>query len=224
MRAGQDIHFRSKRTDLIHGAAVRTLAIFQDHLADGHLLEFVNRFADKRQPVFAIRVALVQGFRDLLDVLVANLFFIGEHGIFHCLGGDEIHHILIQFFRDHVTFVRLFLLAAFVYDRLNEIDHLAVHLMSGHDGIIHDIFRDFICTGFDHNNFLRRGSHGKSQIGFDTLFLGRIKAKLAVDQTDHRRGDGAVKGNVGNAGGNRAAEHSHYVRIAVGINTHDEVA
>ena len=71
-------------------------------------------------------------------------------------------------------------------------------LMTEHQCVQHQIFADFMSTGFNHvESFLGTGNC-QIDLGSGKLFDCRIDNKLAIDITDFNAGDRTVKRNIGN--------------------------
>ena len=222
--SGQQVNLSSKRTDLSDGTTVRTLLILQDHLANGLLLILVNSLTDQGQPLgMLLSITLGQLVLDLTDVSLTDLLYIGEYSLFHSLGRNESGHILPQISGSHASGVLVLFLTALSNDGVDELDHLLVQVVSSKDSIDHNILRNLVGTGFDHDNLLASGGNGQSHVGYLSLSSGGVEYKLTVNQAYLSSGDGAIEGNVGNGSGDGGTQHSSQLRAAVGIYAHYQV-
>jgi len=82
------------------------------------------------------------------------------------------------------------------------------------DGFDHFSFRDFIGSGFDHDDLFTGGRHCQVQIAVLPLLLGRIENEFSVNQAYLCHCAGSGKRNVGNAGCDSGTKHSHQLGAA----------
>ena len=217
VNSGDDVNFSGQRTDLRDLAAVGTLVIFQDHLADGLLLILIYSFAENLQPVFVISQSLFQLRCHLTDILFSCLLVIAEYGDFHLFGRNDLFDLLEEFFRNRAGSVGVLLFAAFRNDLVDEGDNLLVHFMSLVDCLDHLVFRNLVGAGLDHDDFFSCGGNCQLQIGDLLLGQRRVDDKFTVNETYLRACAGTVEGDIGNAGGNGGTQHSRNLRIALRI-------
>ena len=114
-------------------------------------------------------------------------------------------------------------LAYFCNDLVDELNQGLVYVMGFVDCIDHDSFRNFVCTGLDHDNLFACGSDSQLQIALFPLFLRRVDNKLPVDHANLCHCAGTGKRNIGNAGCNRRTDHCHQLRTALGIYGQNQV-
>ena len=221
--SGDNVHLGRQRTDLAHRPAVGSLVVFENHFADGLLLILVNRLPQHRQPVFLLREGLLQLLGDLADILLTHLFLIGKHGLLHLFRGHDLFDSREQLLGNRAALVGVFWLSALFYDFVNEADDLSVYFMGFIDGLDHLGLRHLVGSGFDHNHLVPGGSHCQPQVRHRVLIQGGVHNQLPVNHADLGGGAGAVKGNVGNAGGNGGTQHGDYLRIALRIHGHNHV-
>ena len=119
--------------------------------------------------------------------------------------------------------VIMLFLAALRDDLIKELDDLLVDLISLVDGLDHLRFRNLVRAGFDHDDLLAGRSDRELQLGFVAELIARVDDELTVYEAELRHCARAVKRDVGDAGGKRAAEHGDNFRIAFRINGHNQV-
>ena len=81
----------------------------------------------------------------------------------------------------------------------------------------HFLLRHFIGSGLDHDHLFPGRGHGQLKVGNLFLSQGGVNDEFSVDQSHLCGGAGAVKGNVGNAGGDGRSQHGRNLRIALRI-------
>ena len=129
--------------------------ILQDHLPDGDLLILIDRIGYKIDPIRMIDgITLGQLLLYLLDIGIADLLVVSEDSFFHAVCGDCLKHILPHLLRDRIMLIIMLLLAALSNDGVDKLDDLLVHIVCGENSIQHDIIRDHIGSGFDHDDLV----------------------------------------------------------------------
>ncbi len=162
MYSGNQIHFCCQRTDFCDGTSIRSLVIFQDHLADGLLLELIQRICYQLQPLWmGLFITFTQLCVQLVHILLSGLLVICKDSHFHLLRCDEIYHILVHIFRYLAAGIGKLLLAAFCHDGVDERNDLFVHFMCLEDCLDHHILGNLIGTSLDHDDLLSGGSNGQ---------------------------------------------------------------
>ena len=217
---GQHAHLGVQRADLVLLAAVHAVALQQPGLHD-LLLELVG---DLVQILIHVGVVLQEQLMPLLDQLVpaglADVLVVGIHGglgIVHGGGHDLVEQLLIEVGVGVVEFG----LADLGHHLVDEGDLLLVLLVSGADGLEHDIVGHLVGAGLDHDHLLGGGHHGDVQIADLTLLGVGVKDQLAVHQTHLQGGHRAVPGDVGDSQGGGGADEGGDLRRAVVIHGHD---
>ena len=84
-------------------------------------------------------------------------------------------------------------------------------------------FRDFICTGFDHDNLCCSRSHSKLEISLIPFFLGRIYDELTVFHSHLCHGTWAIKWNIRNCCSKCRSDHGNQLRTTLWIYRHDHI-
>ena len=191
-----NIHFRRKGPDLIQCPAVRTLMIFQDHLAHRFLLILVYRLTQHRKIFFVLRKCLLQLSRDISDILLTHLLLIREDSCLHLLRCYDLLHILEHLLRNRTTFIGMLRLTHFRNDLIDKFNDRLIHLMCFIDRLQHSVFRHFIRTRLYHHHFLCRRSNRHLQIAFIPLLLGRIHDQLSVHHSHLRHCTGSVERDI----------------------------
>ena len=223
MYSRNDIDLSCQRTDLSDSTTVRTLVILQDHLTHGLLLKLVYSLADQRNPLgMCLGITLSKLLFYFFDVCFTSLLIICENSGLHCLRGNECYHIIPHISGSIDALVSVLRLTALIHDVLDESDDILVEVVCCIDRLNHNVFRNFLSAGLDHDDLLLCGSYGKSQIGYLLLLSGRVEDQLAVDETHMGRRDRAVKRDIRNAGSDGSADHSGQLRAASGIYAHNK--
>ena len=90
----------------------------------------------------------------------------------------------------------MFLLTNLCYDLVDESNDRLIHIMCFINSFQNSCFRNFVCTGFDHDNLLCCRSNSHLQITFIPLLLAWIDDQFAVDHTNLCHGTRTVKRNI----------------------------
>ena len=197
MNRRKHVNFCRQGTDLGHLTAIRTLVVFQDHLADGLLLEFINSLIDQLHPLrMLLFVTLLQLILDLADIFLTNLFYICKYSLFHGLRSDEGNHVLVQILRYLKVLIFMFFFSALSNNLIKKFDDLSIYLVSLIDRFDHKVLRHFIGARLDHNHLFPCGRHCKCEVGNLSLISGRVYHQLAVHQTDLCRCRRSVKRDI----------------------------
>ena len=114
----------------------------------------------------------------------------------------------------------MFYFSAVSYDLVDKCNDLFVYFISFKDCFDHLSFRNFVCSGFDHDHFFSCGSNGQFQIGSGILLQRRVDDQLAVDHTNLCCCTWSVKRDIGDAGCDRGTQHCYDFRITLRIYRH----
>ena len=156
------INFCMKWTNLFYLTAIRTFVVFQNHLADCNFLKFVNSFINKGNPVLMLLcITLFQTVFDTTDIFFTNLFYISKYSFFHSFRCNEINHVIPHIFRNIEMLILVFLFTTLSNNLVKELDNLSIQLMGTINCLNHRSFINFVCTGFNHDNFISCRSNGK---------------------------------------------------------------
>ena len=223
MYSRDDINFCSQRTNLRDLTSIRTFVIFKDHLTNSLLLILIYGFAKNSQPFFIICKCILKSCCDLTDIFFSCLLVICKNSFFHFFRRHDLLNCFKQFFRNCTGSIQMFFFTTFSYDLVDKTDDLLVYIMCLIDCFNHSIFRNFICTGFDHDNFFSCGSNCQLKIRKFFLSQRRVDNEFTVDQTYLCSCTRSVKRNIRNAGCNRGTKHSRNLRIAFRIYRHNHV-
>ena len=117
----------------------------------------------------------------------------------------------------------MFLFSTLGNDLVNECNHLLIDFMCRKNCFDHLIFRYFICTGFDHDDFFSGRCNRQSHIRNLTLCGGRIEYELTIDQTYLCGSSRSVKRDIRNSSCDRRTKHCSQLRAAVRVNRHNHV-
>ena len=147
--------------------------------------------------------ALVVGVQSGLDVLNGELLDGLEHSGIGIVG----HEVELG-------------LADLGNDAVDESHDLLVGGVTGHNGVEHGIVVNLVGAGLNHSHQIGGGGDGDVHLGALLLLGGGVDDELAVHQTNHDTGDGAVPGDVGNSNSGRGTDHSHGLGLAIGVNAH----
>ena len=218
-----DISFCSQRTDLCDCTAIRTFVIFQDHLTNSLFLVLVHSFAQNSQPFFIISKCFFQFCCHLTDIFFSCLFVIGEYRNFHLFRCYDLFHRCEQFFRYRTGFIAVFCFSAVSYDFVDKCNDLFVDLISFKNSFYHLCFRNFICSGLNHDDFFSCGSNSQFQVRFCILLQCRVNDQFTIDHTHLCCCTRSVKWDIGDAGCDRGTKHCYYFRIALRIYRHYHV-
>ena len=218
--SGKKANFCGKRTDFIKTTSVNTFAVVDEPTSYNVFLKFVDSFVDFENIVGINFVKFfMNSSNDGLESSVTNVFVIGvksSSNIFDCKFFDFLEH----FCRNINYLIFKFGFADFCNNAVDEIYHLNVFFVSGHDCFEHGGVINFVCACFDHNNLFVGGRNDKVKVGFCILFSGGVKDDFAVNKADFASCDRSVPRNVGNCNSHGSADHSaHAVRI-IGVNGH----
>ena len=87
----------------------------------------------------------------------------------------------------------------------------------------HFVFRNFICTGFDHNDLLSGRSNSQIQIRDLSLCARRVDDKFTIHQTDRNSANRTIERDIGNGNCDGRSQHRKDLRLAVLINRKNRV-
>ena len=197
--------------------------VFQYHFADCLFLILVYRFAQHSQPLFVFCESLFQFFRDLSDIFLSYLLFIGKYCLFHFFRRNNLFDFLKHFLRYGAACIFMFCFSCFRYDFSDKLYQRLIDFMSHVNRFQHLRFRHFICSCLNHNYFFTGRCDSQVQIPYFPLFLGWIHDKFPVNHSDLRHRARAVKRNIGNTSGDRRTDHCHQFRTAGRVYAHDHI-
>ena len=224
MNGRKYIDFCGQWTDLCYFTTIRTFVVFQDHLTNGLFLEFIYSLINQSKPIrMLFFIAFFQFIFDLTDIFFTNLFYVSKYSLFHRFRCNEVHHVFKHVFRNIKMLIFVFFFSTFCYDLIKEFDDLSIDFVSFVNRFDHLIFRHFIGTGFDHNNFFSCRSYRKSKVRNLSLCGSWVDYKFSVYETNLCCCRRSVKWNIRNAGCQSGTKHCRKFRAAVLIYTHNEV-
>ena len=114
-------------------------------------------------------------------------------------------------------------LAALSHNGVDKPDDFLVYFMGLKDGVNHDLLRNLIGAGFNHDDLFPGGGHGQGHVRHLLLVGSGVDDEFAVNQTYLRGSAGTCKGDVGNAGCNGRTQHGCQLRAAVRVHAHYNV-
>ncbi len=182
MNSRNNINFSSKWSDLVDSTSIRSLMIFKDHLTNCLLLILIYGIFNISEPLFVLGISFLELSLDLVDSLFSCLLIICEYSCFHLLRSNNCLHIFKHSFRNSTALILELRLSNFCYDLVNKCDNCLIDLMALEDSFKHLVFRNDICSCFDHDNLLTCRSNCKLKIRYSVLLLCRVNYKLAVDK------------------------------------------
>ena len=198
MNSVKQINFSIKRADFINASAVYTLMLIFKPSTNNMLLNKIHNFIDFSFAALEFFVKFFMNCRiNRKQSFVANELIIGVECFFNILNA-EIFNFFKNFRIGIGGFISKLRLADFINDALNELNHLFVFLMACHNGVKHNIIRNFVTAGFDHGNKICRGSNGKSKIGFFSLLKSGVKNYFAINKAYIYGRNRAVPRDIGN--------------------------
>ena len=218
--SGKKANFCGKRTDFVKAAAVNTFSVVDEPSSYNVFLKFVDSFVDFKN---IVRINFVKFFvnsgNDGLESSVADVFVVGiksSSNVFDCEFFDFLEHFCRNI--DYLVFE--FFFTDFRNNAVDEIYHLNVFFVGGHDCFEHGGVINFVCACFDHNNFFVGGGNDKVKVGFCILFCGGVKDDFAVNKANFAACDRSVPRNIGNCNSHGSADHSAHAVGIVGVNGH----
>ena len=213
----QQTHFRIQRTDFINASAVNTLA-FIEPVPDILLLQLVQAFI-QHCTLFRIFwvILFVNCINNRLHSCIPFVLVVGIQShlyLFanHCFDGSK--QIVVEFHRLEFE-LRL---ADFVLDVVDKCNHLLDFCVTSQNRIQHLLFRNFVRTGFNHNDFFHCAGNSQPQVIVCTLFEGRVQDDFAVYQTNADASNRAIPRNIRNGNGNGSCQHASDFRRAIRVN------
>ena len=111
-------------------------------------------------------------------------------------------------------------LAGFLDQRVDLLDHRLLLLVAEDDRAQHDLLRQLVGFGFDHQHGRLGAGNHEVQLRRQQFGLGRVQHVLAVDVGHARRADRTVERQAGNGQRRRRADHRGDVRIHLRIHRH----
>src|ERR1039458_3786123 len=220
--AGSDADLDRDRPDLLRAAAVGTLLVDRDALADQRLLQLVER---------ALRIASV--FREGLRLGIARVM--GEHLLLHRLAGILALELVLDLGGGlQCGAVRGLDLLVELRADLRHVDldlglaplrgELALDAAELLDRLVGDVeriedlgFRDLVGARLDHQDRLFGTRDDQVQVGaLGQVLLGWVDDEVAVDLADSHRADRRREWDVGDHQGRRGTvQRQHVVRMDV---------
>ena len=218
MNAGNDADFGIQRTDLIHAAAVYTLAVIQQPAAHHKLLQLVDALIQHSALVWVLLIILsMQAVIDGAHTLITDVLIIGIHG-----STDILDEFILDGFEEIVIDLLGFKgelgLANLGLDFLDEGNHL-LHLGKAlHDGFQHGIVIHLIGASLDHADLFGGTGHGELKIALLALLGIGGEDDLAIYQADIDTSNGPIPRNIGDGQCHGSTDHTSDFRHTVGIN------
>ena len=214
---GQHADFRAERTDLVHGAAVHTLAGEQP-LLDDLLLQLVEDLVHVLHDLGMVGLILFLHRGDpLVHAGFADVLVVGVHAVLHA-GKLVLDKLFKKLIVERGVLVGELGLADLGDHAVDKIEHRLHHLVRLHDALVHDIVGDLVGLGLDHNDLLVRGGDGRCHaVGF-LLGGGGVEEELLTVPAEDDTGDGAVERDIGNGNGGGSADHRGDLGGAVTVN------
>ena len=217
---GQHTDFRCKRTDLIHGTAVNTLAL-QQPLFHDLLLELVDDLVHVLHHIRMVCfILLLHGSDPLVDAGFADILIVGIQAVFHAFE-LVLHQFLEELIVECCVVIFKLRLADLFHHLVDEIKNRLQVLMRLDNAFIHHFIGHLVGFRLDHNDLLVGGCHsGGHPVGL-ALFCGGVEEILLTVPAQHDAGDRAVKGDIRNGDSCGGADHGGDLRGAVAVNGED---
>ena len=224
---GRAVHSRNqtnlcmKRTNLCQLAAIRTLVILENHLANRLFLVLIYRIAKLRKVRIVSFEGSLESFCNLSDCSLAGLLVIREDRLLHLLLRNNLLDILEHLLRNRHGDVLLLGLADLALDEAVELNELLVNRICLVDIGNHICLRNLIGTCLNHQDAIRRGGNRQAKITLVPLLLAGVDDHLAVYKSHLRCRTGTGKRNIRNGCCQRCAHHGNQLRTALRIHTHN---
>ena len=215
---GQHANLGIQRTNLVHAAAVHTLA-GQQPLLDNLLLHLVQADLDVRLEVLVLLAELLlevqtgSGQPLFPDILVGGIQSVLD--LIQAVG----HQVVQQLVVDSSLLEGELGLANLGHDAVDELDDLHVGLVGNADGLVDHAFGSFVGFGLDHDHLLEGGGDAHEAVAGVPLVSGGVDDILAVQMGNVGGGNRSVPGHIGSGDGNGSAQGSndfHRVIVVVG--------
>ena len=221
VNTGNDTDLGIQRTDLIHAAAIYTLAVIQQPAAHHVLLQLVDALIQHRTLVGVLLVILgVQPVIDGQHTLITDILIIGIHGSTDILDElilDGLKEVMVDL---HRLKGELGLADLGLY-LLDEGDHL-LHLCKAlHNGLQHGVVVHLVGAGLDHADLIGGAGNGQLQVALLALLGVGGQDDLTIHQTDIDAGNGPVPRDIGDGQRHGCADHAGDLGNAVGVNGKD---
>ena len=223
MYARNNIYLSPKRTNLSNLTTVRTLLVFQYHLADCLFLILINCLTQNSKPFLVLCKCLLELFGNLTDIFFPYLLFVRKDSTFHLLGRNNLLNLRKHLLGNRTACIRMFFLSDFCHNLIDKRNDGLVNLMTLVDRLEHLFLRHFICTGFNHNYLLASRCHCKLQVAVFPLLLIWIYHEHAIDKPHLRCRTWTVKRDIRDRSDNRRAKHCDQLWTALWVNTHDHI-
>ena len=189
-RVRKNVYLGGKADDLIHPSSVRTLAVLENHLAHGHLLELV-RASLMNESFGMFGSYLPQAGQRIAICSPPHLLVVGKYGFLHAFRSDEVN-VFIHLLRNLELDIIMLRLSAFSSDLVNELIMVLLIFMSG-------IYCPIITssgTSFAPASIMMTFPRGSTvrQDRIFPLFRSGIENKLPVNQPHHCCANGPSNG------------------------------
>ena len=188
---------------------------FEKNVGDFVLTDF-RELADLDSGVNFLVNIFVNGAQAFVAILLAAMLV----GLVNTVADnliDKGNKLLISFCRSPVP--QRF--TTFFDELVDGFDNDLHLLMAEHNSPEHDIFRQLIRFGFDHQNSAFRTGNNEVELGIFHLRKVRAENVFVVDVADAGRSNRAVKWHAGNSQSCRCCDHGRNVRINFGVHGKD---
>ena len=203
MYSRDQVNFCGKWTDFFDCTTVRTLVVFEDHLADNLLLVLIYSFTKFGKPLFVISKSFFQLFCDFTDIFFSCLLVICEYCNFHLFRCYDLLNRFKEFFRYCKAYIIMFWFSTFCNDLVDECDDFLIHFMRREDGFEHLSFRYFICSGFNHDYLFSCRCNSQCKVGLFFLLCGWIEYQFSVNKSYLGRSCRTIERDIRNSSCNR---------------------
>ncbi len=136
---------------------------------------------------------------------------------FGVLLAEVSHHFGVQLDRSYIALLNLERFVQFLLPTTETIDLFVGH----HQGLNHDLFRNFIGAGFDHNNRFFSSRDNQVQTRFTHFIVSRINDVASFDQADAHARNRIQERDIGQEERTRRTCYRNHVGIVVGIGGDD---
>ena len=221
VRSGEHAGVAPDRTNFLRCTVVRTDVVVEDQASDLFLGDVVQNSIDVARILREDLFEVFLGLRfDSVHVLKTGEFFLGQDSFAHLVGRVFADRV-VDVFRNLVQIDFLLGFADFCNDLVDESNDLLDFLMTEEDRVEDDVFRHFLCTGFDHHDSVLGTCHVQGQVALGSLLAVRVDDEFAVDSADEDSTGRAIPRDVGDRDRAGAADHRSDLARCVMIHAHD---